>query len=105
MIYQGVNDPRVTREHADRMVLALHKRGVPVDYLIAKDEGHGIDNPENALAIFHAAEKFLGDRLKGRVQEKVDSRVENQIKQMIVDVDQLRISTQTRPDFVNPKPT
>jgi dipeptidyl aminopeptidase/acylaminoacyl peptidase len=90
MIYQGVNDPRVTQEQSDRMVIALRDRGVQVKYLLAKDEGHGLDNPENALAVSHATEKFLGSCLKGRVQEKVDPQIEEQLQQMTVDVNSLK---------------
>jgi prolyl oligopeptidase PreP (S9A serine peptidase family) len=89
MIYQGFNDPRVTKEQADRMVIALQKRGIPVQYFLAKDEGHGIDNPENALAIFHATEKFLGGCIKGRIQEKVDPVIQKHIEEMRVDVKSL----------------
>ncbi|MCI0444075.1 S9 family peptidase [bacterium] len=98
LIYQGVNDPRVTQEQADRMVIALRNRGVHAEYLLAKDEGHGLDNPANALAVFHATEKFLSACLNGRVQEKVDASIENHLKQMIVDVNSLKISSETKPD-------
>ena len=40
MIIQGQNDPRVPAAEAQRMVTALKKRGIPVWYLLAKDEGH-----------------------------------------------------------------
>jgi dipeptidyl aminopeptidase/acylaminoacyl peptidase len=90
MIYQGVNDPRVTREQADRMVIALRDRSIPVNYLVAKDEGHGLDNPTNALAVFRATEKFLAACLNGRIQETVDSHIEDQLKQMTVDINSLR---------------
>ncbi len=40
MIIQGQNDPRVPVAEGQRMVSALKKRGIPVWYLLAKDEGH-----------------------------------------------------------------
>ena len=40
MVVQGQNDPRVPAAEAQRMVTALKKRGIPVWYLLAKDEGH-----------------------------------------------------------------
>jgi dipeptidyl aminopeptidase/acylaminoacyl peptidase len=40
MVIQGQNDPRVPVTEAQRMVAALKKRGIPVWYLLAKDEGH-----------------------------------------------------------------
>lgn len=41
MLIQGQNDARVPVAEASRMVAALKKRGIPVWYLLAKDEGHG----------------------------------------------------------------
>ena len=40
MVVHGQNDPRVPVAEANRMVTALKKRGIPVWYLLAKDEGH-----------------------------------------------------------------
>jgi dipeptidyl aminopeptidase/acylaminoacyl peptidase len=85
MIYQGVNDPRVTKEQADQMVIALHDRGINTQYLVAKDEGHGLDNPINMLAVFHATENFLADCIQGKVQEKVGPEIEQQLQLMMVD--------------------
>ena len=90
MIYQGVNDPRVTREQADQMVIALRNRGIQTEYLLAKDEGHGLDNPENALAVFHATEKFLASCINGESQQSVDSHILDQIRQMRVDAQTLK---------------
>ena len=89
MIYQGVNDPRVTKEQADQMVIALRDRGINTQYLVAKDEGHGLDNPENMLAVFHSTEKFLADCIRGRAQEKVESQIEKQLQLMMVDISKL----------------
>ncbi len=97
MIYQGVNDPRVTRVQADQMAVAVRNHGVPVQYLLAKDEGHGLDNPENALAVFRATEKFLGACLMGDIQNTVDQRIEDQIRDMTVDVSKLEGIPQTNP--------
>jgi dipeptidyl aminopeptidase/acylaminoacyl peptidase len=89
MIYQGVNDPRVTKEQADRMVIALRDRGINTEYLLAKDEGHGLDNPINMLAVFHATEKFLDGCIQGKAQEIVEPEVEKQLQVMMVDISKL----------------
>jgi dipeptidyl aminopeptidase/acylaminoacyl peptidase len=69
LVVQGANDPRVNRREAEQIVIALRDRGFPVEYLLAPDEGHGFARPVNNLAMFMAAEKFLGEHLGGRVQE------------------------------------
>ena len=40
-IIQGANDPRVPLSEAEQMRDTLKKAGVPVWYLVARDEGHG----------------------------------------------------------------
>ncbi|MBP6334439.1 MAG: S9 family peptidase [Bacteroidia bacterium] len=41
-IYQGKNDPRVPLSESEQIVEALKKKGSPVWYVMAKDEGHGL---------------------------------------------------------------
>jgi len=47
LVAQGAQDIRVVQAEADNIVEALRARGVPVEYLLAEDEGHGFANPEN----------------------------------------------------------
>ena len=47
LIIQGKNDPRVPVGQAEAIVQAAKKAGVPVWYLLAKDEGHGFVQPKN----------------------------------------------------------
>jgi dipeptidyl aminopeptidase/acylaminoacyl peptidase len=47
LIIQGKNDPRVPVSEAEAVVQAARKVGVPVWYLLAKDEGHGFVQPKN----------------------------------------------------------
>ena len=91
LIFQGANDPRVTKPQADQIALALHRRHIPVTYLLAPNEGHGFGESETALAVNRATEQFLGRCLGGRVQPSVTSRVEAALKAMLVDVDTLRM--------------
>jgi len=57
-IIQGMNDPRVPRTEAEQMVAALKQRGVPVWYLMAKDEGHGFRKKSNQDFQFYATILF-----------------------------------------------
>lgn len=58
-VAQGANDPRVRKEESDQIVAALRARGVPVDYLVKDDEGHGFRNEENAFEFYREMERFL----------------------------------------------
>jgi dipeptidyl aminopeptidase/acylaminoacyl peptidase len=66
LIVQGKNDPRVKREESLQIVEALRQAGKTVDYLEFEDEGHGFAKPENRLAHYARAEKFLAEHLGGR---------------------------------------
>ncbi|MFN2463043.1 MAG: alpha/beta fold hydrolase [Candidatus Dormibacteria bacterium] len=69
MVFQGANDPRVTKLESDQLVEALQKRGVKVRYIVKDDEGHGFVNPENRLEIYSAMEEFFAELLGGRVHQ------------------------------------
>ena len=92
LIFQGANDPRVTKAQADQMAIALNRRHIPVTYLLAAQEGHGFGEAETALAVTRATEEFLGACLGGRVQPRVSARVTNALAAMRVNVDTLRSS-------------
>ena len=66
LVAQGANDARVVQAEADNIVEALHARGVPVEYLLAEDEGHGFQNPENNFRLYRAVEKHFAQHLGGR---------------------------------------
>jgi dipeptidyl aminopeptidase/acylaminoacyl peptidase len=91
LIFQGANDPRVTKPQADQMAIALNRRHIPVTYLLAANEGHGFAESETALAVNRATEEFLGKCLGGRVQPGVSPRVAAALAAMIVNVDSLRL--------------
>ena len=90
VIVQGANDPRVTKKESDQLAVALHQRGVKVQYLLAANEGHGFLNPDNRLALYHTMERFFAQYLKGRVQANTPAGVDARIKAMTVDVDTLK---------------
>jgi dipeptidyl aminopeptidase/acylaminoacyl peptidase len=66
LIVQGAHDPRVKKFESDQIVSAMKKHGIPVVYLLYKDEGHGLARPENRMAFYAHAEVFLANILKGR---------------------------------------
>jgi dipeptidyl aminopeptidase/acylaminoacyl peptidase len=68
LVGQGANDPRVKQAESDTIVAALRKRGVPVEYIVFPDEGHGFARPENQLKFSAAAEAFLAKHLGGRFE-------------------------------------
>jgi dipeptidyl aminopeptidase/acylaminoacyl peptidase len=47
LVAAGRNDPRVPESESEQMVAAVRKNGVPVWYVIAKDEGHGFAKRPN----------------------------------------------------------
>ncbi|MFN0022616.1 MAG: S9 family peptidase [Parvularculaceae bacterium] len=59
LVVQGANDPRVLQVESDELVAAVKANGVPVDYLLFPDEGHGFLKRENRIAASEAYVKFL----------------------------------------------
>lgn len=70
LVAQGANDVRVVRAESDNIVARLRERGVPVEYLVAEDEGHGFDNPENQVMLYRAIEQHFARHLGGRSTEQ-----------------------------------
>ncbi|MFK0249607.1 S9 family peptidase [Amycolatopsis azurea] len=68
LIVQGANDPRVPQSESDQIVAALRDKGLPPEYLLFDDEGHGLVKPENRLPFYTKAERFLAEHLKGRYE-------------------------------------
>jgi dipeptidyl aminopeptidase/acylaminoacyl peptidase len=66
LVAQGANDVRVVKAESDNIVASLRERGVPVEYLVAEDEGHGFANPENRIRLYRAIERHFADHLGGR---------------------------------------
>ena len=69
LIAQGANDPRVKQAEAEQIVAALRERDIDHEYLLYPDEGHGFAKPENRLAFYAAAERFLSRHLGGRAED------------------------------------
>jgi dipeptidyl aminopeptidase/acylaminoacyl peptidase len=58
-VYQGQNDPRVPRAEGDAIVSALRARSVPVEYMVAANEGHTVDHRENKIELLARTARFL----------------------------------------------
>jgi dipeptidyl aminopeptidase/acylaminoacyl peptidase len=84
LIFQGANDPRVTKTQADQIAAAWKRRGIPVTYLLASNEGHGFGEAETALAVNRATEVFLARCLGGRASPSVISGVNRALEAMLV---------------------
>ena len=69
LIAQGANDPRVKQSESEQIVAAMEKNGIPHEYMLFEDEGHGFAKPENRLRFYAAAERFLARHLGGRYEE------------------------------------
>jgi dipeptidyl aminopeptidase/acylaminoacyl peptidase len=68
LIAQGANDPRVKQQESDQIVEALRKGGIPVQYLVFENEGHGLADPANLERFTALAETFLARALGGRLE-------------------------------------
>lgn len=68
MIAQGANDPRVTVQEAEQIVAAMQEKGIPHEYQLFDDEGHGLAKPQNRFRFYAAMERFLEAHLGGRSQ-------------------------------------
>jgi dipeptidyl aminopeptidase/acylaminoacyl peptidase len=65
LVLHGANDPRVLQRESDEMVAAARANGVPVEYIVFPDEGHGFRKKENKIRGYKAILEFLDLRLKG----------------------------------------
>ena len=64
LVVQGANDPRVLQVESDEIVAAVRAKGVPVEYVLFPDEGHGFTKRENKIKASDAYVAFLDKYLK-----------------------------------------
>ena len=64
MVLQGANDPRVLQVESDEIVQAVKNNGVPVEYVLFEDEGHGFVKKENEIEGYGKIKVFLDTYLK-----------------------------------------
>lgn len=65
IVLQGANDPRVLKVESDEIVAAVRKKGVPVEYVVFDDEGHGFVKKVNQEKGYKAILAFLDQHLRG----------------------------------------
>jgi len=58
-VYAGANDPRVPRSESDQIVHALRERKIPVEYMVAENEGHSLVRKENLIGFLSRVARFL----------------------------------------------
>ena len=75
MVLQGAQDPRVLQIESDEIVEGVRKNGVPVEYLVFEDEGHGFVKKENEIEAYGKVLKFLDQYLKGEGQTTIDNKI------------------------------
>lgn len=63
MVLQGANDPRVLKVESDEIVAAARANGVPVEYLVFDDEGHGFRKKKNQISGYQQVLEFLNKHL------------------------------------------
>jgi dipeptidyl aminopeptidase/acylaminoacyl peptidase len=66
IVLQGANDPRVLQVESDEIVAAVKANGVPVEYVLFEDEGHGFVKKENQISGYGKIKVFLDEYLKGK---------------------------------------
>ncbi|PWG05300.1 S9 family peptidase [Polaribacter aquimarinus] len=64
IVLQGSKDPRVLQVESDEIVAGVKKNGVPVEYVLFEDEGHGFVKKENQIESNSRILQFLDKYLK-----------------------------------------
>jgi dipeptidyl aminopeptidase/acylaminoacyl peptidase len=74
IVLQGANDPRVLQVESDEIVAAVRSNGVPVEYVLFDDEGHGFVKKENEIKGYGKVKEFLDIYLKDRRESGVSKK-------------------------------
>lgn len=75
IVLQGAQDPRVLQVESDEIVDGVRKNGVPVEYVLFEDEGHGFIKKENQIEAYSKIIEFLDVHLK-----KENTPIDGEIK-------------------------
>ncbi|MCA1622602.1 MAG: hypothetical protein LC778_02175 [Acidobacteria bacterium] len=76
----------MNKVEGDQILVAMRDKNLPVEYIVAPDEGHGFQRPVNSMAMIAAAERFFDKHLGGRYQESMTPEVAKRLKEITVDV-------------------
>ncbi|WP_224490872.1 S9 family peptidase [Robertkochia flava] len=74
LVLQGGQDPRVLQVESDEIVAGVKANGVPVEYVLFEDEGHGFNKKENEIRAYQSILTFLDTYLK---KEPADPDMKN----------------------------
>jgi dipeptidyl aminopeptidase/acylaminoacyl peptidase len=64
LVLQGANDPRVLPVESEDIVAKVKANGVPVDYVVFPDEGHGFRKKANQIVAYRTILEFLDKHVK-----------------------------------------
>ncbi len=59
MVIQGANDTKVPKSESDQIIAKVKANGVPTEYILFNDEGHGIRKNKNKITALKGIESFL----------------------------------------------
>ncbi|WP_447762887.1 S9 family peptidase [Sphingopyxis panaciterrae] len=65
LVLQGANDPRVLPVESEDIVARVKANGIPVDYVVFPDEGHGFRKKANQIVAYRTILEFLDKHVKG----------------------------------------
>jgi dipeptidyl aminopeptidase/acylaminoacyl peptidase len=65
IVLHGANDTNVPVVEAEQVVESLRRRGVPVEYILFPDEGHGFEKEPNRIRAAVAVARWFVEHLKG----------------------------------------
>lgn len=80
IVLQGAKDPRVLQVESDEIVAGVRKNGVPVEYVLFEDEGHGFVKKENQIEAYSKVLEFLDTHLKGDTGTPITDGKETEIQ-------------------------
>jgi len=69
IVLQGSNDVRVLPVESEEIVEGVKKNGVPVEYVVFPDEGHGFVKKENQITASKKTLEFLEKYLRNKKEE------------------------------------
>lgn len=83
IVLQGAKDPRVLQVESDEIVEGVKKNGVPVEYVLFEDEGHGFVKKENQIEAYSRILKFLNVYLK-KENPQIDGETQSQEIEVVI---------------------
>lgn len=104
LVVQGANDPRVKQAESDQIIVAMRERGLPVEYLVAEDEGHGFRAQDSRIATSAAMEKFFAKHIGGRYQEDMPEEVADKLAELTVNINEVMLPDSTLGKYAETAP-